>query len=328
VTTDTPIQITAAGLLITDWCPAACRHCYVRASPEGSRWMSLEAAARHLAAFARMGVPGSGIHIGGGEPFGDVERLLAIVRCARDAGLSGVGYVETGGFWATSENLVRQRLAALRDGGMRQLAISADPYHQEFIPPERVRLLFDVARDVLGPGGVRVRRWKWLQHPEDVAAMPEQQRAALFADFLRRYPERPTGRAAERLAPLARRLPVERLPDEGCRNALLQSRHLHVDPDGWISPGTCAGIVLGRATADDPLDALLAAWRLSDSPRLTLLAGGGPRQLLPEAERLGFAVDPAGYAGKCHLCWMLRSHLVRAGAAGNEFEPAGLYGAS
>jgi hypothetical protein len=287
--------------------------------------MSLEAAASHLAALARMGVPGSGIHIGGGEPFGDVERLLAIVRSARDAGLSGVGYVETGGFWATSESLVRQRLAALRDGGMRQLAISADPYHQEFIPPQRVRLLFDVARDVLGPGGVRVRRWKWLQHPEDVAAMPEQQRAAIFTEFLRRYPERMNGRAAERLAPLAPRLPVERLADEGCRKALLESRHVHVDPASWISPGTCAGVVLGRASAARPLDAILSAWHPAQSPRIALLAAGGPRQLLPEAERLGFAADPAGYAAKCHLCWMLRSHLVRAGAGGTEFGPADLY---
>ena len=287
--------------------------------------MSIEAARSHLAALARMAVPAEGIHIGGGEPFGDFERLLAIVRSARDAGLSGIGYVETNGFWAESAATVRQRLGALREAGMMQLAIGADPYHQEFIAPERVRLLFDVARDVLGPRGVRVRRWRWLREAQDVRAMPEPERAALFTEFLRRYPERMNGRAAERLAPLAPRLPVERLADEGCRKALLESRHVHVDPAGWISPGTCAGVVLGCAAAARPLDAILSAWRPAQSPRIALLAAGGPRQLLPEAERLGFAADPAGYAAKCHLCWMLRSHLVRAGAGGTEFGPADLY---
>ena len=319
------IPITAAGLLVTDWCPARCRHCYVRAGPEGRQWMAVEAARGHLAALARMGVPMSGIHIGGGEPFGDFDRLLAIVRSAQGAGLAGIGYVETNGFWAESADLVRERLAALAQAGMMQLSISADPYHQEFIPPERVRLLFNAARDVLGPRGVRVRRWKWLREARDVSAMPEDGRAALFAGFLRRYPERMNGRAAERLAPLAPRSPIEALADEGCRAALLESRHVHIDPRGWINPGTCAGIVLGRATGDDPIDAVLGRWRLDRSPLIALLVEGGPKRLLAEAIRRGFEIAPQGYAGKCHLCWAVRSHLARVGAGGDALGPESLY---
>ena len=319
------IPITAAGLLVTDWCPARCRHCYVRAGPEGREWMTVDAAAAHLAALARMGVPPAGIHVGGGEPFGDFERLLAVVRSARQAGLAGVGYVETSGFWAESADLVRRRLAALAEAGMMQISISADPYHQEFVPPERVQLLYDVAREVLGPSGVRVRRWKWLRQAKDVSAMPEDERLALFADFLRRYSERLSGRAAERLAPLLPRVPGERLPGDGCRAPLLESRHVHIDPRGWVNPGTCAGIVLGRATADAPLDALLARWRPEQSPLIAVLAEGGPKRLLAEALRRGFVVDPEGYAGKCHLCWALRSHLVRGGTGGDEFGPRPLY---
>ena len=319
------IPIDAAGLLLTDWCPARCRHCYVRAGPQGREWMSADAAAAHLAALARMGVPPAGIHVGGGEPFGDFERLLAVVRSARQAGLAGIGYVETNGFWAESADLVRRRLAALAGAGMIQLSISADPYHQEFIPPGRVQLLYDAAREVLGPRGVRVRRWRWLRNAKDVSAMPQDERRTLFADFLRRYPERMTGRAAELLAPLAPRRRIGELPDEGCRSALLESRHVHVDPRGWINPGTCAGIVFGRATADQPLDGVLASGRLDRSPLIALLVEGGPKRLLAEANRHGFEVDPQGYAGKCHLCWAVRSHLVRAGQGGDELGPQALY---
>jgi hypothetical protein len=317
--------ITAAGLLITDTCPARCRHCYVVAGPDRTGWMTAQAAAAHFAALARLGVRAEGIHVGGGEPFGDFERLLAIVRAARSAGLGGVGYVETNGGWATSEALARERLATLAEAGMRQLAISADPYHQEFVPPERVQLLHAVAREVLGRGGVRARRWKWLHEARDVAAMPETARLDLFRTFLQRYPERMAGRAAEQLSELVPRRPVEELPAEGCRRALLQSRHVHIDPGGWVYAGTCAGIVFGCATGDRPLDELLGRWRPEDSPLLALLAEGGPRRLLDAAARHGFTPAPGGYADKCHLCWSVRKHLVRAGAGDATLQPPEIY---
>ncbi|HUS44644.1 MAG TPA: radical SAM protein [Phycisphaerae bacterium] len=321
------MPLTAVGILITNWCPARCRHCYVCSSPERREWMTVETATGHLAALARMGVPAKGIHIGGGEPFGDFERALTIVRAAQDVGLAGVGFVETNGFWATSEPQVRQRLAELREAGMMKIHISADPYHQEFVPAERVRLLHEVARDVLGPDGVRARRWKWLQRPQDVAALPEGERQAFFARFLRHYPERMAGRAARCLAPLAERTPIDALPDDGCRAAVLESGRIHVDPDGWVYPGTCAGIALGRATADVPLDDLLGAWRLDVSPLIARLVAGGPKRLLPDAANGGFRPDPAGYAGTCHLCWSVRRHLVEAGGGGDDLQPEWVYAA-
>jgi hypothetical protein len=317
-------SISAAGLLITDWCSARCRHCYVGAGPENSQWMTVEAAAEHLAALHRLGVPAPGIHIGGGEPFGEYERLLAIVRAARPAGLDGIGYVETNGFWADNEKVIRQRLADLAAAGMRQLSISADPYHQEFVPPDRVRRLYEAARETLGPGGVRVRRWKWLKEGHDVSALDEAARQDLFRRFLRQYPERMAGRAAERLAPLADRVPLEALPREGCRQALVESGHVHVDPAGWVYPGTCAGIVLGRAGPDRPLDEVLGAWREGDGSILASLAEGGPTRLLDAATRAGFHPDAAGYAGKCHLCWRVRQALART-ADENSLQPRALY---
>jgi len=318
-------SLTAAGLLVTDWCPARCRHCYVCSGPDRSAWMAVDDAASHLASLARLGVPAEGIHIGGGEPFGDFDRLLAILRSARDAGLDGIGYVETCGFWATSDTLVRDRLRTLAEAGLRQIAISTDPYHQEFVPPERVHCLYEAARTILGPDGVRARRWTWLQAPRDTSTLSNGDRRRLFTDFLGRYPERMTGRAATHLAPLLHCMPLADLPEKACRSALLESRHVHVLPDGEVYPGTCAGLVLGRAAAERPLDALVRSWRLADSPRVARLVSGGPKALFPEARRHGFLPDSAGYVDPCHLCWALRTHLVRAGAAGSDLGPPGLY---
>jgi len=287
--------------------------------------MAAEEAAAHLAALARLGVPAEGIHIGGGEPFGDFDRLLAIVRSAAGAGLDGIGYVETSGFWATSDAIVRGRLGALAEAGMRQVSISADPYHQEFVPPDRVGRLQEVARAVLGPGGVRARRWKWLRTPRDTSTLCHDERRRVFADFLGRYPERMTGRAAIHLAPLRDRVPAGNLPEKTCRVPLLESRHVHVLPGGEVYPGTCAGLVLGRAGPGSPLDDLVRSWRPGDSPRVARLVSGGPRALLTEARRHGFSPDPAGYADPCHLCWTVRTSLVHAGAAGRDLGPAGMY---
>lgn len=155
--------------------------------------------------------------------------------------------------------------------------------------------------------------------------MPESEKEILFRTALERYPERMIGRAAEELVPLARRVPIGEVPDDGCAKALLASEHVHVDPEGWVYPGTCAGIALGRATAERPLDELLCGWRVGDWPRIALLAAGGPKRLLDDAEGGGFEADPAGYAGKCHLCWSVRRHRMRSGAGGEDFAPESLY---
>jgi hypothetical protein len=155
--------------------------------------------------------------------------------------------------------------------------------------------------------------------------MLETERLALFRSFLGRYPERMTGRAADCLAALAERTPAERLAGENCQQALLESGHVHVDAAGWVYPGTCAGIVLGRATAQRPLDGVVRGWCLGEWPLVAALVEGGPARLLDVAARSGFRPDGAGYAGKCHLCWSIRRHLVGRGGGDPSLEPAALY---
>jgi len=316
------IPITAAGLLLTYWCNARCAHCYEMSGPERRAWMSEADARRHLAALARLGVPASGVHIGGGEPFGDYPLLLTVVRAARDAGLDGIGYVETNGYWATEPESVRRRLESLRDAGMRQVSISADVFHQAYVDPACVARLWHIACDILGSGGVRARRWRFLKEPTDLRSASDAERRAAYREALQVRAERMTGRAAQCLSALVPRRPAAALAPERCGKALRHSGHVHVDPYGHVFPGTCVGLVLGRATRDRPLDAVLAGprgqlWRL--------LVERGPYGLMRYAVSCGYREAVDGYADKCHLCTSVRTFLRRSGRHEDELAPAEVY---
>jgi hypothetical protein len=134
-----------------------------------------------------------------------------------------------------------------------------------------------------------------------------------------------TGRAARDLAALVDRVPLDEIAPGPCCQPLLEGCHVHVGPQGWVYPGTCAGIALGRAGPGRPLDRLLREWRGEGSPIVEALARGGPRALADDARAHGFEPDPQGYAGKCHLCWSVRTFLARAGAGGEELQPEAVY---
>ncbi len=312
-----------AGLMLTDGCNAACAACYLHCAPDHGTWMSLEQAVGVWAGLESLSPHGCRVHVTGGEPFIDFPRLLEILRAARREGLVADA-VETNGFWASDEATIRDRLGALDAEGVRRLTISADPFHQQFIPIDRVRRLAGMAEELLGPARVRVRWRDWLETGQDTAHMPVEQRRKLFSEWLATGRDRLNGRAAETLADLLPGKPVEAFAGANCREALLRSRHVHVLPDGNIMPGVCAGLTLGRV--QPPFEASLRAiWEGLEQdhaarPILGRLITAGPAGLLELAPK-DFAVRKEGYASKCHLCWILRQALMSDGADLDELAP-------
>jgi len=287
--------------------------------------MSVEGALAYWRSLAGAAPNGCRVHLSGGEPFGDWERLIDLCRRAKAEGLGPLEKVETNAFWATDGQEVRRRLAALDEAGMKKLVISADPYHQQFVPLERVRLAARLAGEVLGEQRVQVRWRDWLADGFDTDRVGGPQRAELFARHAAFGRDRLNGRAAWELAPLLQLKPPEEFTDNPCAERLLRSRHVHIDPLGVVMPGTCAGIVLGHAGAESIGD----IWqRLAEDhasrPVVGALAGRGPAGLVERARKSGF-VPRRGYAGKCHLCWDVRRYLVDKAEFSAELGPAWLY---
>jgi len=324
-----------AGLLLTYWCNARCASCYVCSSPRAGGDMTVDRGLALWRGLQDASAHGCRIHIGGGEPFGRWDTLIELARAARREGLGPLAAVETNGFWATDERIVRERVAALAGAGMARLVVSADPYHQQYVPIERVRLAARVARQVLGPQRVRVRWRDWAADGRDTAQLPPERRRELFAEYLRRGRDRMSGRAAATLAGLMQLTPAAGFADNHCRESLLRSRHVHVDGDGRLCAGTCAGIVLGRATGPESIGEIWQALRAAFADGtgraegrfevVALLARGGPTALLAEARGRGYCVRPEGYATKCHLCWDVRRWLVENGYFSGQLGPEVVY---
>jgi len=194
---------------------------------------------------------------------------------------------------------------------MEKFAISADPHHQQYVPIERCRLAARVAEELLGVDRVQVRWMDWLRDGFDTDKLSPGRRTEIFSQYASGGRDRFNGRAVSMLAENLLCKSVRELDDNPCKESLLRSRHVHVDPAGRIMPGTCAGIVLG--TADEEKDVATIWRRLDDEhgdrPILSVLAERGPVGLLEMARSEGF--EPReGYAGKCHLCWDIRRHLA------------------
>jgi len=314
-----------AGLLLTYWCNARCRSCYLCCGPDRREAISVEDALAIWRGLIEASPNGCRVHLTGGEPFGDWPALIEICRRAKAEGLGPLEKVETNAFWAGDEAVVRRRVEALDAAGMEKLCISADPYHQQYVPIERCRLAARVSEEVLGRQRVQVRWRDWLSDGFDTALLSRERLSSLFTSYLAGGRERLNGRAADMLSGYLLRKPFESFADKACREQILRSKHVHVAPDGWIMPGTCAGILLGRVGRQSVAD----VWRrlagdYSRRPVVAALASGGPVALMEQAGASGY-VPRDGYAGKCHLCWDVRRHLVAHGSCLEELGPQWIY---
>jgi len=321
-----------AGLMLTYWCNAKCAFCYVYSGPDRGGRMEVAEALDYwhgLREVAAAGGKSMRVHLSGGEPFGDWPHLLAVAEAAHRDGLTGGGgfeKVETNAYWARDDGETRDRLAALRGCGMSMLIISADVYHQEFVPFDRVERCVRVARDVLGEKNVRVRWWDFVAAPVDLRGADEPTRRKAFADALVRHRERLTGRAADELCGHFPGQPPESFESDICAKPVLESRHVHIDPYGNVFPGVCSGIILGNARRES----IPAMWRrLRDDwrshPVVEPVVRGSATALYREAVRLGYSARPEGYANKCHLCTHVRQYLHERGDWSDTVGPADCY---
>jgi hypothetical protein len=250
--------------------------------------------------------------------------LEKVLEAATRAGVR-VQYVETNSAWFRDLGQAVQILAGLKQRGLDTLLISLSPFHNEFIPFDRVKGVVRACEEA----GINVFPWIEEFWPElEALGDSRPHRLAEFKarfgpDYLRNLPGRywvhMGGRA---VVTFAQELPLRPLselePQCGPCRELVDTSHFHIDLYGSYVPGLCSGLAFDQALLGGPVPR-------EDHPVLTRLFESGPWGLLDWAQgRAGFSPQKA-YLNKCHLCLDIRAHLFRRGQVTPDLAPAGFY---
>ncbi len=301
-----------AGILYTYRCTIACRHCcFGSSTARPDVRMTTGQVVRHLRSLHALGRV---VHIAGGECMMYWADLRAALAAARAEGLAP-HFVETNASFAVSDEVASQRVKDLLGLGVIGLLVSADPYHQAFVPPEHVIRLRRIAREAMGPENI----WTTDEPDERIREFAEIARDALrLRKHVRAYPPMMVGTAQRTLAPHLDARPVGQLGfDVGWRR-----RHtgwdcalefdaetmweVHVDPYDNIQ--TNCGVILGSAARTSPVE-LLRRGPGSANELVALLCREGPVGLARLARaRHGYAI-PERARTKCDLCYQVRKFL-------------------
>lgn len=122
------------GIVLTLRCPLECAHCGVSSGPArneavGGDW--LVSSIREAGPKQRLRL----LMITGGEPFLEPTRLKAILREAAEFGIQAS--VDTSAHWASG--LIHARRFLEKFPGLTHLNVSADAFHEPFVPLGHVR---------------------------------------------------------------------------------------------------------------------------------------------------------------------------------------------
>jgi organic radical activating enzyme len=119
-------------LYLTLGCNAGCRHC---AFESGSEKLHLRLTPEEVT-LAMHTAKESGIvavELSGGEPFLALDLVELSLKQARQLGLSAS--IDTNASWARTPEAARNILTHLAELGLRDISVSYDRYHAEFVPP-------------------------------------------------------------------------------------------------------------------------------------------------------------------------------------------------
>jgi MoaA/NifB/PqqE/SkfB family radical SAM enzyme len=310
----------SAGLLLTYKCNAACEFCYYNSSPQKNGLMPVDTAISAWQSLKKIAGDNAKIHLTGGEPFLYWEHLQQILEHGKKQNLGRVDLIETNGFWATDEKIIRERIKTLDELGMARLKISTDPFHQEYIDIELVRRLASLASDILGQARVLVRWQKYLQEPVEMKSLLPAERRQQYINSINDYPCRFTGRAGQKLAELVASVQVESLVEKTCKSDFLGAKGVHIDPFGNVFSSTCSGIIIGNIN-QTTLEDIWKQFHPDQNEFISTLFYHGPYGLLDKAEQLDYSKAIA-YASKCHLCTSIRQFFFNNGIEKSMIGPA------
>ncbi len=251
------------------------------------------------------------LHIGGGEPFFNMNSLKNTLKAAQQEGI-GIEYVETNSSWYKDHSSACRTLEELQKLSMHRLLISISPFHNEYVPFNKVKGVIAACKDV----GISPFPWIFDFYRE-VDSFPDNQPHA-FSEYtqkfgrhylkkvFQRYWIHPGGRALTTFIEQYGQKSVEDLVNDNSPCIELENTiHFHFDLYENYIPGLCSGIQVHSSDIGSGKPAPAGKY-----PFLHILYNNGIQGFYRvAAEEFGF-VPQEKYASKCHLCLEIRKFLV------------------
>lgn len=302
------MRLLSGGIIANYQCPAACGHCLYGCSPSAQPGYMDEATAIKLCAhLRRLGC--RSIHIGGGEPFLNIDGLIILIKAIIDSGLQ-IDYIETNAAWISGDNeRNKQILWDVVNAGGDYIMVSADPFHIEFIPfwkPDTlIRLLKEmhISYFVWQDRYLPMLRKLDPQKKYDGQALQQGLGKNVIDKCALEYGMSYNGRALNLARRLGKKKALNELTGTGPCMELRNTSHFHVDfLERYIPPG-CTGMGILMEDVGGELDP-------TQYPVMSKLMSGGITALLEYVQELGYRPNPDGYVSKCELCFDIRKYLI------------------
>jgi len=247
--------------------------------------------------------------ISGGEPTLYLDKVLKIGVFAKPYEIDTV-VVSTNCSWAKDVSTAKEILTQFANAGINHANYSADAFHAEYVPFERVENAIIAAEEVgfgYGIGSIFMSHDTpslYDMHTQEIVNLLRKIATnGIFGNMSIKF----IGRAASLLDLYEGKLYI---PDEVCDTtkegiSFCKPESVSIDLYGrvCICPPTAIGNVIQK-----PLSKILTDWDYKQHPIIKVLVEEGPLGLtkLPEAD--GYKLK-AGYMSKCHLCYDIRTHL-------------------
>lgn len=301
-------RLISGGLITNYYCSSSCKHCVYCSSPSWPKdYMERHMAEEIFRFLKNMGC--SSIHIGGGEPFLEYDKLLDILDAAAKINMH-IEYIETNASWHININNTLKILEEAKKRGVRTLLISIDPFHNEFIPFKKVKELFSACRTC----GMEVFPWLmdfWndIDHLDDTKTHSFEEYEEAFGaqyrkDVLKRYGVNMKGRALKTFKPYLKKITLKDILEASKPCSEIRGvYHFHVDLYGNFVPQSCPGLSIYFKDVAKGADK-------EKYNIISLLYEHGIKALYEFAvEQHGFVPEQT-YTGKCDLCISIRRFFV------------------
>lgn len=307
------IKLQGISFTVSYRCNLRCAHCFHQVDGP-ARFLETETLSRVFLSLEKAGTELQWVHFTGGEATLKMELLEALLEETRRHTQAAIG-IASNGWWATSPENAAGVVLRLRERGMGGMIISADRYHQDWLPLSRAVN----AATALASQGLGAHSWvvSCDQEPaggeNDIGARV----SAASSVPLARTPVRLLGKASSQESQAASdRIeadPLENLtgPCTELSTCLGESGPLEpamvwIDPYGNVS--ICYGIIIGNVNQDD-LGQLLSTWRPENRPVSARLAQQGPTGLYRLCQERGLPLPQGPFMDKCQLCAKSRAAL-------------------